>query len=194
MRAILTILTLFVLITSSCEKVMGRDPIKELESSKSEVEKFYNLADAAKTYFNNGDIEKARTLASELLRLSNNCKNNWNYGNAVHDGNMILGRIALHNGNKDEAIQYLLLSGDTPGSPQLDSFGPNLSLVNDLLKEGMRKPVIEYLEKTKKFWANDANTEADTRGVHTRNLAKIEKWQTLIKEGKKPDFGANMLY
>ena len=100
----------------------------------------------------------------------------------------MLGRIALAEGKTEEAIEHLFLAADTPGSPQLDSFGPNLALAYDLLKEGESKAVIEYLEQTIHFWANEDNP------VHKRNLKKIRHWQMQIRDGQLPDFGANMVY
>jgi hypothetical protein len=99
-----------------------------LAAASSDELKFYALRDAAKLSFEVGNIEDARKYADELLQLAARFPKDWNYGNAVHDGKMVLGRVALKNGKLDEAKQRLLAAGKTPGSPQLDSFGPNMSL------------------------------------------------------------------
>ena len=104
----------------------------------------------------------------------------WNYGNAVQDANLVLGRIAVKDGRVDEAKQYLLAAGNSPGSPQMNSFGPNVSLAKDLLEKGERDVVIQYLELCRKFWK-----------MHGGSL---DQWIQEIKDGKIPDFGANLVY
>lgn len=101
---------------------------------------------------------------------------------------MVLGRIELKEGNTSKAIEHLFLAAKTPGSPQLDSFGPNLSLANDLLQIGELDAVIEYLELTISFWADEDDP------VHKRNLSKIRNWQKQIRKGDIPDFGPNLRY
>jgi hypothetical protein len=49
------------------------------------------------------------------------------YGNAIQDGNIVLCRIALLDGKVEAAKVSLKEAGKTPGSPQLGSFGPNMS-------------------------------------------------------------------
>jgi hypothetical protein len=71
---------------------------------------------------------------------------NWNYGNAIQDGNFVLGRIAVHEYRITDAKEFLKQAGDTPGSPQLDSFGPNMSLAKDML-EAARKTLYSRISK-----------------------------------------------
>ena len=59
------------------------------------------MDDAAKESFEVGNIEDARKYAKELLTLAQKFQNDWNYGNAIQDGNLVLGRIALR--DKPEA-------------------------------------------------------------------------------------------
>mgnify|MGYP005866395843 CR=1 FL=1 len=160
----------------------------ELETASNEKERFYALGESAKESFNQGKLDDAKRFATEQLELAPEFKGNWNYGNAIHSSHVVLGRIALAQGNKGEAVDHLFLAADTPGSPQLNSFGPNLSLAHDLLREGESEVVIKYLELTIRFWANEDNS------VHKRNLKKIRYWQEQIRNGQIPDFGANMVY
>ena len=69
-------------------------------------------------------------------------------------------------------------AGKTPGSPQLNSFGPNMMLAEALLEAGRKETVIEYLKLCGKFWK---------RG-------QVDKWIEVIKEGGIPKFGANLRY
>jgi tetratricopeptide (TPR) repeat protein len=141
---------------------------------------FYKLVDLAKMAFSAGDMEKARTYATELLRQAPSRKGDWNYGNAIQHGNIVLGRIALRDGKVDEAKKYLLEAGKTPGSPQLNSFGPNMSLAKDLLEKGETNAVLEYFQQCGKFWKMGGD--------------KLDEWATLVKAGQTPDFGANLAY
>jgi hypothetical protein len=74
--------------------------------------------------------------AKNLLIQAESMKDNWNYGNAVHTANLVLGRIALADGDVEEAKCLLLLAGQTPGSPQLNSFGPDMLFAEELLEKG----------------------------------------------------------
>src|SRR5205807_946215 len=93
--------------------------------------------------------------AHKCVSLAFSFGDDWNDGNAVHNGNSILGRIALKRGDKEEAKHYLRLAGATPGSPQLDSYGPQMELAHELLLLGEDDAVIAYLEACKKFWDSD---------------------------------------
>jgi hypothetical protein len=105
---------------------------------------------------------------------------NWNYGNAVQDANVVLGRIAVRDGRIEDAKRYLAEAGKSPGSPQMNSFGPNMSLVKDLLEKGEREIVLEHFELCRKFWK-------------MRN-GRLDQWSQEVKDGKMPDFGANLVY
>jgi len=151
-----------------------------LASAAGEAEKFYALDDAAKQSFVAGKIENARQYATELLTLAPKYRGDWNYGNAIQDGNMVLGRIALQERKTNEAKKYLLHAGKSSRSPQMDSFGPNMSLARDLLKAGDRDTPLQYFELCRKFWTMD-------RG-------QLDDWRDAVKAGKVPDFGANLVY
>lgn len=76
----------------------------------------------------------------------------WNYGNSIHYSNLILGRIALSEKNILKANEYLMAAGRMPGSPQLNSFGPNMSLAKELVEHGEIEAVIDYFNLSKKYW------------------------------------------
>lgn len=140
--------------------------------------RFYALTEAAKGALAFGSEDAAEGYARELVELAELFPKDWNYGNAVHDGNAVLGRIALRRGSLDEAKRLLVEAGNTPGSPQLNSFGPNMSLALDLLNLGERDVVLEYLKSCRGFWS--------------RGHTQLSEWETQIKEGKVPDFGYHL--
>jgi hypothetical protein len=104
----------------------------------------------------------------------------WDYGNAVHDGNMVLGLVALRSGSVAQAREYLLEAGKTPGSPQLNSFGTNMQLAKELVEKDERDVVLQYFDLCRKFWKMD-------RG-------RLDQWSATVRGGGTPDFGANLLY
>ena len=152
----------------------------ELAKAKTPEERFYALNDAAKESFVAGNFDDAKKYADELMALFPKFKGDWNYGNAIQDANLVLGRLAVKEGRIDEAKKYLIAAGNSPGSPQMNTFGPNVSLAKDLLEKGERDVVIQYLELCRKFWE--------------MHRGRLDKWIQEIKTGKTPEFGANLVY
>jgi hypothetical protein len=76
-------------------------------------------------------------------------------GNMPHLTNIARGWLALKSGNTDVAIGYLLESTKTKGSPTLSSFGPDMSLIRELYKQGDKEAVSKYLESVESFWNTD---------------------------------------
>ena len=97
---------------------------------------------------------------------------NWNYGNAIHEANRILGLISLDEMDIEAAASFLIEAGKSPGSPQLDTFGPELDLANELLKAGRSEAVIAYLNGIRQFWEG--------------NEKRVDKWLLKIEKGEKP--------
>lgn len=142
--------------------------------------KFYLLDDLATTAFDAGDTNKAAGYAQQALNAAATFgEKDWNTGNAIHHGNLILGRIAFQAGNIELAKHYLLEAGKTPGSPQLDSFGPNMALARDLLAKGEKDTVLQYFALCAKFW---------------KSQSELDAWTDAVKHGITPDFGGNLIY
>ena len=190
-----TTLLFILLILSGCDKQPGSvtpDPNTftpearytraktELNSADTKLERFYGLTDIALTSYEVGKLKEAKEYADELLLLAPLYKSDWNYGNAIHKGNIVLGRLAVSNNEIEEAKKYLLKAGNTPGSPQLNSFGPNMTLAKDLLEKSENSTVIQYLELCRNFWEMGRD--------------QLDFWIIQINKGKIPEFGANMLY
>jgi hypothetical protein len=157
-----------------------RRAMNDLKITKTEEKRFYALDDAAKESFVADKLPEAGNYARELMVLAPGYQGNWNYGNAIQDANLVLGRIAVRTGRIKEAKGYLIAAGKSPGSPQMDSFGPNLTLAQDLLKKGERDTVLEYFMLCRRFWKMD--------------YGKLDEWTREVMAGKTPDFGANLLY
>jgi tetratricopeptide (TPR) repeat protein len=155
--------------------------VRERGLEKADDEhRFYELGALATSAFEAGETAKAQQYASELLLSAPKFKNNWNYGNALYQGNVVLGRVALARGDLAGAKEHLLAAGQTPGSPQLDSFGPNMTLAQELLEKGEREVVLTYLQSCGKFWKMGGD--------------KLQTWMATIRGGGTPDFGANLHY
>ena len=158
-------------ILSNLEKSLPSEP----------KERFFKLSEVAAAAFDAGDYDKAETYANELLSAASNYRTNWNYGNAVYSGNLILGRVALkRDNNVSQAESYLLAAGKTPGSPQLDSFGPSMTLAKEMLLAGERDAVVDFLDECGNFWKTGADTLSD--------------WKKTIRNGDTPNFGSNLNY
>lgn len=145
--------------------------------------RFLGLRAAADRALYLGSLDDADRLARELLDLATDYSEDWHHGNALHHGNLIRGRIALKQGDTDEAVGFLRAAGKTPGSPQLNSFGPNMLLAKELIEAGQRDAVLEYFEDCKAFWT----------GVE-RGRTTLDDWATEVREGRSPDFGPSLIF
>ena len=147
-------------------------------------------ADLSKTAFDAGEYDKARTYAEALLlngqKIAEAGKDDprtpefiFNENdNDIHEANLVLGRLALHDGDVAGAEACLLAMGRVSGSSQLDSFGPNMQLAADLLQLGKRDTVLAYFDECAKFWKDQ----------------RLGKWRSEVELGKMPDFQGNLVY
>ncbi|MGZ5034575.1 MAG: hypothetical protein ACXWAC_15365 [Usitatibacter sp.] len=149
-----------------------------LASSKDDYERWANLPHVALLNAIYGDPARADALADELLAIAPQQRNDWNFGNAIHMAHLAKGHMALKRGDREAARRSLLAAGDTPGSPQLNTFGPNMNLADELLRAGDREVVLAYIEKLGRFWKMD-------RGA-------LRKWTEMIREGRHPNFAMNL--
>jgi hypothetical protein len=134
-----------------------------------------------------GDYTLAAQYATELLDRNTDTRS-WNYGNILYDANQILGLAALRSGDTDAAKAYLLAAGKTPGSPQLDSFGPDMTLAQELLHAGERDSVLEFLDRITLFWATpDPKQEGRFAALARRKANKITAWKEAIRDGGVPN-------
>ncbi len=133
------------------------------------------VVDLAKAAYAAGKHEQAREYAESALKDNGE---GWNQGKRTHHGNVILGRIALAEGNIEEARYRLVAAATTHGSPQLDSFGPDMTLAKELLDAGEKEVVLNYFELCSGFWEMGQEELAD--------------WTALVKAGRMPDFEGSL--
>lgn len=162
----------------------GRKALEQMEKAQAATadatERFSNLDYLAGMAFRARDMEKARRYATEFLQQAEQNKSNWAYGNAINHGNVILGRIALREGSLDAAKKHLLAAGTTPGSPQLNSFGPNMALAKELIEKGETETILAYFNLCANFWSMGSE--------------KLELWAKEVTAGIAPNFGGNLNY
>jgi hypothetical protein len=140
--------------------------------------RYDRLGELALTAVKLGQDERAKAYANQLLAAAKRDVGGWNYGNAIHDGHMVLGLVALRSDDISTADRQLLEAGDTTGSPQLNSFGPNMTLASELLKKGERNTVLDYFDLCRKFWKLGG--------------ARLDSWSEMVRKGSTPSFGANL--
>lgn len=127
--------------------------------------------ETARVAYATGDLSTAEKVGRELVDTFIDPEE-WVYGNAVHEGNMVLGQVAAARKDFDSAAKFLLEAGKSPGSPQLNPYGPRFPLAVTLLRNGKQAEVAQYLESIRSFW-KDENVP-------------VEKWIADIKAGKAP--------
>lgn len=145
-------------------------------------DRFHALGNLIADAYKKGEIGEAKALILRYQELARQYKTDWNYGNALHQTNVYLGLIALDNQDIETAKLHLLKAADTPGSPQLNSFGPNMLLAKRLLEAGEKEVVLTYIDKCRKFWKFIFST------------LPARRWKKAINKGDIPTFGGNLYY
>lgn len=161
------------------------DVVKSAENALAAFERAYELSgdemrgallvDLAKNAFVAKKYAKAREYATAAL---DNDQEGWNKGNRTHFGHLVLGRVALVEGNVEEAKFRLIAAATIQGSPQLNSFGPDMSLAAKLLEAGEKDVVLKYFELCAMFWESGKDELAD--------------WTALVTFDRMPDFSMNL--
>jgi hypothetical protein len=134
-----------------------------------------------------GDGAKAKEIALQQLAANTNTTD-WNYGNVIHNANSTLGRAALREGDKKAAAEFLKKAGATPGSPQLNSFGPDWILAREMIEAGETQAVLDYLDLVEKFWVSRKNPKSPAAKLADSHQQKLDQWRAEVREGKLPDF------
>ena len=135
------------------------------------------MPDLAVTAFIAGDHRKARSHAEAMFAA---IPPNPRGGKYIHYGNLVLGRIALSEGDLEEAGARLLAAGRTEGAPLRTFGGPDMALAKALLERGETQTVLRYLELCLDIWE--------------RGQEDLQDWIVLIEAGRIPDFDHNFLF
>ncbi len=143
-----------------------------------ELSRFYGLGGKMVAAYSSVSPMTADPIARDYLQTSRQFRCNWNYGNATHDSNTILGLLALHVGKTNEAVEFLGAAGASNGSPQLDTFGPSMILAKELSEVGRQVEVIGYLRLVQRFWKMDGGL--------------VDRWIGELEAKRVPDFGMNL--
>lgn len=146
---------------------------KALELTSGEKNKFYLYSSLSWAAYRAGEMARAGEYAQAYLASAADYKNDWNYGNAISEANTVQGLVALAGGDIPGAVKSLAAAGETPGSPQLNAYGPSFELAAELLKNNERRAVLDYLDSILKFWKKEE---------------LVRTWQTSISAGQIPDF------
>lgn len=170
------------------DKALAADPSNlRLRESKEAI-----LHDLAVFSLEAGEpLTRVRALAQTQLNEAKET-NHWNYGNIIYQANELLGRAALREGKREEARRYLRAAGRTPGSPQLNSFGPQFTLARELLEHGEpadRDAVVAFLDDVAKFSANVDKAPAHRKQDVLKARQQFETWKEEVRAGQIPGQG-----
>ena len=121
----------------------------------------------AQAAFKMGDFAGAAALAKIHLQGKDRT--------APQRANTILGRVALRTGDLSNAKQYLLDSSKPEAGKDVSFSGPTMVLAKELLEEGDRDAVIQYLANCLTLWPRGENV--------------LQMWIADIQRGKTPNFG-----
>lgn len=105
-----------------------------------------NVAQEGWAALGRGDLQAAASAADSLLEEAAAIPDDdWDHDNLLHDGYIIRGHVQLRLGDLPGAEAALRATGTVRGSPQLDSFGPDLSLAWEMLRLNRDDAVLDYL-------------------------------------------------
>lgn len=155
----------------------------ELERVRSLLQKQRELRRLCWQHFDNSRFCDAKLFANKLLKFTDSPELPESLrrdANAIHCANTVLGLISLEDRDIASAKFFLQNSISVNTSPQMRSFGPNLSLAQSLLESGERQIVIDFLAACGVFW--------------DLGSSRLENWILEIENGGIPDFRVNLEY
>ena len=165
----------------------GERDTEALRRAFAHCERAYELSDdlerelllpmLAVIAFNLGELEKAREHAGSMLKGQRQSRE---AGVRIHIGHLTLGRIALREGDLEEAKSRLIAACEVPASAGLEGVSPEMGLAQDLLELGESQVVLRYLSVCSKLWE---------RGRET-----LRAWAAVVEEGGMPDFSNDMIF
>ena len=142
--------------------------------------RLFALSDLVKQAVRESKFDEAKAIAKEMLGAAEKAPDNQLSGRATFNANLALGSVALREGDKKAAGQYLIAAGEAKGTPSLGSFGPNMTLARDLLNAGEKDTVLEFFRLMAISWP--------------RETVQFGKWADQVRAGEQPNFGVYLLY
>lgn len=152
---------------------------------------YSRLQDLARVALEADAPEKARQYATQLLKIAAHHREK-TFGNFVHRGHSILGRLALRDGDVEAAKRHLIQAAQAPRSPQLNSYGPRMILAHELLALGEQQIVLDYMETCRKFCATSGLGGRLESWTNEKRKAELTRWITDVSQGRTPDFGRSL--
>ncbi|MDD5092126.1 MAG: thioredoxin family protein, partial [Candidatus Wallbacteria bacterium] len=117
-------------------------------------DRYYSIDKLIKTAYLAGLSAEVLAMCPEQLSLAERFgPKNWNYGNAVFNANHYQGLLAFDRGDFKTACEFLIKSGEAPASPQLESYGPDLSLARKLAQSHPEQVKL-FLRKITNYWSD----------------------------------------
>ena len=150
------------------------------QSARTKTVAYLHLPYLARLAFVAGDFDKAKRYANEALSEAAQLRQPTVRTAATYGSHQVLGRILLRQQDLAGAKQELSASAETSGTPTERTFGPNMLFARELLQAGEPEAVLDFLEKVKPFW--------------TPGVARINAWESAIRDGTIPDFDDTLRY
>lgn len=143
--------------------------LKKERSNKRDTSRSILLSTLAHFSLDVEEFAKAKSFATEYV-LEFGSKD----ADTAHEGNIILGLIAFKEGDITKAKEHLLIAARSSIREEVTWVTPDFELAEKLFDKGEKDTVVEYLKLCEQI---------------DKDSAKIfQKWQALIKSGKKPNF------
>jgi hypothetical protein len=124
--------------------------------------------------FDLDELENAARYSEQTLALAGSTEftDDLSRGEAQHDANSTLGRIALKKKDVASAKKFLAEAGAASSVGIFDWHGPDMSLAQKLLELGERQAVLEYLSACENLWPTGSPL--------------LKQWRNDIEKGKIP--------
>jgi hypothetical protein len=127
--------------------------------------------------------DRTRAFATELILDFGDNPDEFGYEEAVHQGNIVLGRIALAENDIAKAKEHLLIAiKATLRSEFVWLSEIDLDLARELLAKGEKDAVLEYL----RLCLSLREREKEAEEAYKSEISALKSWQEQIKTGKVP--------
>ncbi len=165
----------------------GEAALKLLKRERSEsrdADRRSLLLSLSGTALEAGKPDTAKALATELILDFGQNAASPIFDDAVHTGNIVLGRVALKAGDVEKAKEHLLIAIKAPLRMEKSWLADiDVDLARELLAIGEKDVVLEYLKLSEGL----SNLQNEPE-LFAEKLKAIRLWQVQIKEGKTPTF------